>query len=335
MKKFGLCGIGNAIVDLLVHVEDEELSKLNLKKAGMQLVDSNAQAELLKALTLGRQDLVAKSGGSVANSIIAFAQLGGAAAFLGCVGPDSFGESYRSEMQNLGIEFSVAPLREGVTASSVILVTPDAERTMNTSLGCAGEFGAEQVSEAVIKDSEWLLIEGYLLANPEKGVGAVRTAIEYAKKHGTKLALTCSDAWVVECFRDAVNELVPHLDLLVANEEEALAFSGCTEVEEAFHSIRAKVPLTAVTRGPKGVLVGDSSGFSSVDAFFCKPEDLTGAGDAFLGTFLYGLQVGQTRELAARRGCFVSSKVIAQLGPRLESPKEVLQELDSIATVAA
>jgi sugar/nucleoside kinase (ribokinase family) len=339
MKTVGLCALGNAIIDLLIEVDDQEFESLGLRRAGMQLVNVEDQAALLKKLHATRDDLVFKSGGSAANSVIAYAQLGGVGAFLGTVGDDDLGKEYKREMKHLGIQCSLPHVVGGRTGTSLILITPDAERTMNTCLGCAGDFSPDQLDLELIKSSEWLLLEGYLLANPNGGQAALSTSFEYAKKNGTKVAFTCSEQWVVENFYKEIASFFEGLDLLVANEAEAIALatsfrdkskSATSEgepmnVEEAFDLLRGLVPECLITRGKNGVLVAHNGHLELIEAFECDPIDLTGAGDAFIGTYLNAKQDGHSVRESARMGCFVASKVISQVGPRLDDPKSIME----------
>lgn len=317
MKRFDLCGLGNCLIDMLVDIGEESFQDLKLEKGGMHLVESDEQIRLLSRF--GGAGLSRVSGGSVANSIIAFAQLGGKAAFLGSVANDQNGKFYRQEFESLGIAFPVAPASEGATGTSLVLITPDAERTMRTSLGVSTLLSAKHMDERVISDSEWLFVEGYLFSNPENGQQAVARAIEIAKRNGCRVAITFSESWVVETFREPVESAVKNADLIFANETEACAYVGVKDVNEAFHYLKERVPNVAITMGPKGSLIYFGGVSSHVEAFPCDPVDLTGAGDMFAGTFLYGVLNGVEPADAARRANLLASKVISQLGARMQA----------------
>ena len=201
MKQFQLCGLGNAIVDIFVEVSEPEFASLGFERGTMVLVDQPAQKSLLDRYQKHEPKLV--SGGSVANSIIAFSQLGGQAAFIGCVGDDRYGLFYANEFEELGIDIGNPIIVNETTGTSVCIVTPDAERTMRTCLAVASHLSARHVDEERIKNSDWLFIEGYVFANPETGQTAIHEAIRLAKKHGTKIAITCSDAFIPQVFGDA------------------------------------------------------------------------------------------------------------------------------------
>lgn len=317
MKRFDLCGLGNCLIDMLVDIGEEPFQELAIDKGSMHLVESDEQARLLNRFA--DADPAKVSGGSVANSVVSFAQLGGRAAFLGSVANDPNGNFYRQEFESLGIAFPVLPADEGATGTSLVLITPDAERTMRTNLGVSTLLSARHMNEKVISDSEWLFVEGYLFANPENGQQAVARAIEIAKRNGCRVAITFSESWVVEAFRDAVEPAVRNADLIFANEAEACAYTGVKDVEEAFQRLKKLVPNVAITLGPRGSLIYFNKVSARVEAFPCEPVDLTGAGDMFAGSFLYGVIKGVEPPDAARRANLLASKVISQLGARMRS----------------
>src|SRR5262249_36596452 len=179
MKEFKLCGLGNAIVDIFLELSDEEFASLGFERGSMRLVDLAEQKALLDRYRNHEPKLV--SGGSVANSIIAFSQLGGSAAFIGCVGDDRYGLFYSSEFEELGIDIGNPIIVNESTGTCICVITPDAERTMRTCLAVSSHLSAHHVDETRIQNSEWLFIEGYVFANPETGQTAVREAIRLAK----------------------------------------------------------------------------------------------------------------------------------------------------------
>ncbi len=317
MKEFNVCGLGNAIVDIFVEPTDAEFASLHVEKGTMRLVESAEQRELLTRYPDQEPRLV--SGGSVANSIIALSQLGGNGAFVGCVGDDRYGLFYESEFEELGIDMGSAVIVGETTGTCVCLITPDAERTMRTCLAVSSRLAARHVEERRVAGAEWLFIEGYVLANPNTGQGAVREAVRLAKKHGVKIALTCSDAFIVEVFGEVFFETLASTDLLFCNATEAQAVTKTSSASEAFARLKDRVPACVVTDGPHGAYVRHGSIETQVDAFSCAPKDLTGAGDMFAGSFLYGITHGVPADRAARAGCFLAMKVITQVGARLHS----------------
>ena len=315
MKPFQLCGLGNALVDIFVEVSDADFASLGFERGGMVLVDLPAQRALLDRFQKHEPRLV--SGGSVANSVIAFSQLGGKGAFIGCVGDDRYGLFYSREFEELGIEIGNPIIVNEFTGTSVCLVTPDAERTMRTCLGVASHLAARHVNEARVKDSEWLFIEGYVFANPDTGQTAILEAIRVAKLHGTKIAITCSDAFVPQVFGEPLNKALGDAELLFCNETEACALTGASSAEDAFKKLKGTVPSVVVTNGPHGAYIRHGGIETHVAAFPSNPKDLTGAGDMFAGSFLYGITQGVPADQAGRAASFLSHKVISQVGARL------------------
>jgi sugar/nucleoside kinase (ribokinase family) len=315
MKEFQICGLGNALVDIFLEVSDAEFAELGFERGGMRLVDHNEQKALLDRYQKHEPKLV--SGGSVANSIIAFSQLGGRAAFIGCVGDDRYGLFYAREFEVLGIDIGNPIIVNEGTGTSVCIITPDAERTMRTCLAVSSHLAARHIDADRIRKSEWLFIEGYVFANPDTGQTAIREAIRIAKESGTKVAITCSDAFVVNVFGDALREALKQTDLFFCNDSEARAVTGAATAEEAFKKLNGTIPSVVVTNGPHGAYVRHAGVQTHVPAFPSEPKDLTGAGDMFAGAFLYGITHGVPAEKAARAACFLSHKVIIQVGARL------------------
>jgi sugar/nucleoside kinase (ribokinase family) len=315
MKTLQLCGLGNAIVDIFVEVNDADFQQLGFERGTMRLVDLNEQKLLLQRYQEQEPKLV--SGGSVANSTIAFSQLGGDAGFIGCVGDDRYGLFYMSEFEKLGIDIGNPIIVSEHTGTCVCVITPDAERTMRTCLAVSSHLAAKHVDEERIKNSEWLFIEGYVFANPATGQTAIREAIQLAKKHQTRIALTCSDAFVANFHGDVFHDALKHADLLFANEVEACALAKTSTVEEAFKVLKGVVPSLVVTHGPHGVYIRHGQVEQHVPAFKSVPKDLTGAGDMLAGAFLYGITHKVPPHKAARAACFLAHKVIEQIGARL------------------
>ena len=314
-REYQLCGLGNAIVDLFVEVSDADLASLGFERGTMRLVDIAEQKTLLERFHAREPRLV--SGGSVANSTIAFSQLGGAAAFIGCVGDDRYGLFYKTEFDELDIDIGNPVIVGETTGTCVCVITPDAERTMRTCLAVSSHLAARHVDEHRIKNSEWLFIEGYVFANPDTGQGAIREAIRIAKQHGTKVAVTCSEAFIPNVFGGPFREALAQADLLFANETEAAALAGTDCAEAAFRQLKGTVPSLVVTNGPHGAFIRHGGEEARVSAFPCEPKDLTGAGDMFAGSYLYGLTQGIPPAKAARAACYLARKVIAQVGARL------------------
>lgn len=313
--EFDVCGLGNSLVDILLELTDDEFAPLAFERGTMRLVEPDEQKKLLAAFRDHEPRLV--SGGSVANSVIACSQLGGRGAFVGCVGDDRYGLHYSGEFAELGIEFVNPPLVGETTGTCVSIITPDAERTMRTSLAVSSHLAARHVPADRIAASEWLFVEGYVFANPHTGQHAIREALKAAKANKVKVALTCSEAFVPQAFGDAFREALAQSDLLFCNATEATAVAGGATAGEAFAALKALVPNCVVTDGPNGAYIRHAGAEYHVPAYPCEPKDLTGAGDMFAGAFLYGITHGVAPDRAAKAANFLAMKVITQIGARL------------------
>lgn len=324
MKQFDVCGVGNALLDILVKVEDEVFETLDLEKATMRLVEEEEQKKLLKRL--GNVSSKQVSGGSVANSIIAAAQLGAKAALLCRLGEDIYGNAYSKDCASLNVMLPNR-LKPGLNSGTCLsIITPDAERTMRTCLGASSTLGPEDVSKAVIQASKWFFIEGYLLANGDATREAIRSSISYAKEAGTRIAFTVSESWVVSSFPEMVEEILGNADLVFCNASEACSLTNKETEDEAFETLSLQMPGVAVTAGGRGAFASWNGTKGFVESFPCAPVDLTGAGDIFAGTFLYGIARDFPVLETARRACYLASEVISHVGARLQTDAKVLWE---------
>jgi sugar/nucleoside kinase (ribokinase family) len=314
MREFQLYGLGNALVDIFIDVSEGEFAPLAFERGSMRLVEQAEQTALLERFHDHEPRLT--SGGSVANSVIAFAQLGGQAAFLGCVGDDRYGLFYETEFEELGVDIGNPVIVGETTGTCACLITPDAERTMRTCLAVSSHLAEKHVDEARLRNADWVFVEGYLFANPS-GQGAIRAALRLARQHRVKVAVTCSEAFVVNLFGDAFFEALEQTDLLFCNRSEACAVTGAASAEEAFARLAGKVASAVVTDGPRGAYVRHAGVEAHVPAFPCHPVDVTGAGDMLAGSFLYGITHGVAPARAARAACYLAMKVITQVGARL------------------
>jgi sugar/nucleoside kinase (ribokinase family) len=326
MKTYDVCGLGNAIVDIFLELSDDEFASLGFERGTMRLVEQEDQHQLLAKFSTGIHDLKLASGGSVANSVIGLSQLGGRAAFIGCVGDDRYGLHYAEEFQDLRIHIGNPIIVGKSTGTCLALITPDAERTMRTCLGISSHLSDRHVDEERIAQSTWLFIEGYVFANPETGQHAIRKAIQFAKQHGTKIAITCSEAFVPTVFADAFHEALKETDLLFCNASEAMSVTKTDSSSAAFEALKGLVPNAVVTDGPHGAFVRYDGEEDHVAAFACHPKDLTGAGDMFAGGFLYGITHRYAPSIAARGANFMASQVISQIGARLQNEAPPLWE---------
>lgn len=315
MKDFDICGLGGAFVDLFVDISEEDFKPLGFKKATMELVSVADQEPLLARL--GEKEPQMASGGSVANSVIAATQLGAKTAMCCPVAEDRYGRFYTRECRELGVVMPCPVETEGSTGTAVVLVTPDAERTMRTCLGVSGAISARHVDPDAVARSTWLFVEGYLFANGTGGPEAVDYAITHAKAKGTKVAITCSEPWVISAFRDSVESAISRADLIFCNADEAKALANADDALTAGRQLAKRIPNVVVTAGPDGAYIWWGGEESHAKAFPCQPRDLTGAGDMFAGSFLYGITYGYSPSESAARACYLAKLVISQVGARL------------------
>ncbi len=313
MRNYNVYGIGNAIIDIQLQISEEVFQTLGLEKGAMSLVDTEEQLALLSKFP--ETELNKVSGGSAANSMIALAQLGGKAAYGCLIADDEMGKFYATEMKDLGITVYTTPTEGGDTGTSVILITPDAERTMNTYLGVSAEFGPEHVSSRLVGESEWLFIEGYLFSTP-RGQEAVKKALSYAGKRGTKVAVVFSDGFIVDVFGEHLRAAVKYSDLIMANFNEASRFTGESEEEKIVEALKDSAPSFVLTKGKDGARVFFDGQDVSIKPVPTKAIDETGAGDMFAGAFLYGVSNGLSLEDSGNLASRLASKIVSQLGPR-------------------
>ncbi len=318
MKKYDIYGLGAALVDTEIEVSDEDLSRFNIEKGVMTLVDEPRQNELVDLLS---DHLVASkraSGGSAANSIIA-ASYFGAKTFYSCkVADDENGAFYLNDLSEAKVEYhNTNGSSAGKTGKCLVMITPDAERTMNTFLGISETLSTNEIDETALKDSQYAYIEGYLVTS-ETGLPAAIELRELAETHGVKTALSLSDPAIVEYFHDGLNKMIGNgVDLLFCNEQEALNFTKATNIDEAVSALKSIAKTFAITQGKNGALLFDGENTISVDAHPVKAIDTNGAGDMFAGAFLYGLTNGRSFEESGKLASKAASVVVSQFGPRL------------------
>jgi sugar/nucleoside kinase (ribokinase family) len=318
MKKYDVYGIGNALVDLEYEVTTDYLEEMKIDKGMMLLVDPERQSEILKSLS--EKQPRQGSGGSAANTVIAISQLGGKSYYSCKVANDSMGEFYYRDMINARVETPLDGERpDGVTGSCVVLITPDADRTMNTSLGISSTLSTNQVVEEAIKDSSYVYVEGYLICSPNGKEASLKT-LEIARREGVKTAITLSDPGVVSYFRNDFKNIIGEgVDLLFCNEDEAKAFTECEDLKAAAEELRNSAKSFAITRGSKGALLFDGERFIEVETKEVSALDTTGAGDLFAGCFLYAISNDKSFKEAGMLACNAASELVTHYGARLRT----------------
>jgi sugar/nucleoside kinase (ribokinase family) len=328
--RFDVIGIGNAIIDVIARTEEDFLLKQDMRKGGMSLIDE-ARAE---AIYDAMGPAVEISGGSAANTIVGLASLGARAAFVGKVKDDQLGRAYSHDIRAAGVAFTTKPATAGPsTGRCYVLVTPDGERTMNTYLGAAQDLHPHDIDADTIAASAITYLEGYLW-DPKNAKDAFLKAAEIAHQAGRKVALTLSDAFCVDRWRDEFLQLMRSrtVDLIFANEAELHALYQSSDFGAAIRALRADIDVAVVTRSEKGCLIANPDGIEAVPAFPVERVfDTTGAGDLFAAGFLSGLARGADDRTCGRLGALAAAEVIQHLGARPERPLRDLARENGLA----
>ncbi len=324
--KYDVLGIGNAIVDILAQADDALLAAEGMPKGGMALIDE-ARAHAIYEI-MG--SAVEASGGSAANTIAGVASFGGKAAFIGRVKDDEFGRIFAHDLHSIGVDYATAAAAEGTaTARCLILVTPDAQRTMNTHLGACVELTEADVDPQLVADSRITYLEGYLF-DPPQAKQAFYKAAKLARAAGRKVALTLSDSFCVHRYRDEFAEFINgHVDILFANEHEVEALLGTTDMEAAADQLKSQVELAAITLSAKGsMLVRGEERVHVPAAPLERLVDSTGAGDLYAAGVLYGISRGLPLAECGRLGGLAAAEILSHYGAR---PECSLAELAGVA----
>ncbi|MGI8525190.1 MAG: adenosine kinase [Pseudolabrys sp.] len=327
--RYDVLGIGNAIVDVIAKADDNFLVANGMSKGGMALIDE-ARAQAIYA-AMG--PAVESSGGSAANTIVGVASFGAQAAFIGKVKGDALGDAFIHDIRAAGVAFDTRPAFDGPsTARCYIIVTPDGERTMNTYLGAAQELHPDDVSEAAIAGAAIVYLEGYLW-DPPHAKQAFLKAAKIAHGAGRKVALTLSDAFCVDRYREEFLGLIRHgtVDIVFANENELRSLYQTADFDTAIKAIGADAKLAVVTRSEKGCVVVSGGKAEAVQAApIRKLIDATGAGDLFAAGFLVGHARGKDLRSAARLGAMAAAEVIQHVGARPAVSLKTLAETDGL-----
>jgi len=316
MSKYHVYAIGNALVDMEFSVDDAFLASQSIDKGVMTLVDADQQHQLYIALK--EHNGKKASGGSAANSIIAVSHFGGEAYYSCKVADDEIGDFYVHDLKQAGVDTNLHTEREvGVSGKCIVMVTPDAERTMHTFLGISETVSEDDLNHEAIAQSEYVYLEGYLVTS-DTGRKAAIKARQLAEANNTKTALTFSDPNMVNFFKEGLQDMLGDgVDLLFCNEQEALTWANATELDDAIEAIKAITKTFAVTLGSDGAVVFDGSELHTIPPFPVTAVDSNGAGDMFAGAFLYALSHGHDFPAAGRFASKAASTVVSQFGPRL------------------
>lgn len=309
-------GLGNAIVDVFSNASEQLLTRYGLAKGTMTLIDASTALQLYREM----ENRAECSGGSAANTVVGVASLGGSAGYIGKVRDDPLGAVFGDDVRRAGVRFDTAPATEGPpTGRCLVLVTPDAQRTMQTFLGASATLGPADVRPEMIRDALVTYLEGYLW-DPPPAKDAFLLAARIAHEAGRKVALSLSDPFCVDRHRDEFRELLAgHVDILLANEAEIISLYRADDFEDAMRSLRGDCTLAAVTRGPAGSVILSGGELQSVAAEpVARVVDTTGAGDLFASGFLFGVTRGLDPAHCGRLGSIAAAEVISHFGARPE-----------------
>lgn len=316
MSEYHIYGIGNALVDMEYEVDIEDLGILGIDKGVMTLVDEQQQTSIMNHLKEHHHQR--GSGGSAANSIIAFSQFGGKGYYSCRVADDELGHFYMQDLVDGGVDTNHHTEKDqGHTGRCVVLVTPDSDRTMCTFLGVSGNLSSEEIVEDALRASDWFYTEGYLVTSDSARAAAIE-AKRLADAAGVKTAISLSDPNMVKFFKDGLLEMIGSgVDLLFANEFEAMGMAESDDLNEAVAYMKTIAKGFAITRGPKGALAWDGETLIEIDPVKVEAVDTVGAGDMFAGAFLYGLSQGWSYQRAGDLASAASAKLVTSLGPRI------------------
>lgn len=318
MPNYKIHAIGAALVDTEVEVTDKFLTEHSIDKGVMTLVDQSRQTELISSLNRNGSKFLRQSGGSACNSVVAAAQLGSKTYFGGKVANDNDGKLYADDLTEAGVSHCFSPDDQGVTGTCLVMVTADAERTMNTYLGVSDNFSQMEINQTALADSEWFYVEGYLQTD-DRRTAVVKSAVEFAKQQNVKVCLSLSDPFVAQIFADNLKSVIGDgIDLIFCNRDEALAFTGAADLSEAAEFLKSYTKTFAITDGAKGATIFDGNSLLQVSGLKAKAIDTNGAGDMFAGAFLYAITSGASYLRAAELANQAAAMVVERFGPRLE-----------------
>lgn len=320
MATYNVYGVGNALVDKEFEVDDAFFTEHGIEKGVMTLVDQQQQQHLVSILEEKYGVKKRASGGSAANTLYALSQFGGTAYFTFKVADDETGDYYLQQLGDHNIETNSANQHpDGVSGQCMVMISPDAERTMHTFLGISENVSEKELNYEAAKISDYIYLEGYLVTSPTAKAAIIRLK-EFAEENGVKTAMTFSDPAMLQYFKDDINDVFgTGVDLLFCNEQEALLWTETDDIDSACAIIQTKAKQFAITRGDKGALLFDGSDYISIAANKVTAIDTNGAGDMFAGAFLYAITNGKSFEEAGKLASLGSATVVENYGPRLEA----------------
>lgn len=318
-RNIDIYGIGNALVDTEITLTDDELKALGVEKGVMTLIDEARQTQMIDQLS---NHLVASkraSGGSAANTVVGAAYLGSKTFYSCKVADDENGAFYLNDIREAGVATpSSLALSQGITGKCLVLITPDAERSMNTFLGISQDLSVDELDLAAVAQSRYVYIEGYLVSSPTGRAAAIKLRDE-AKAQGTKTTLSLSDPAMVQFFRDGLLEMIGDgVDIIFCNQDEAMGFTQTQSLEAAIAALKTYARQFAITRSAQGAVIFDGEQLIEVSAPSVTAIDTNGAGDMFAGAFLHAICQGKDYKTAGEFACIAAARVVSQFGPRLQ-----------------
>ena len=324
MTTYHVCALGNALVDTEIEVSESDLNTLGIEKGLMTLVDEERQHFLQQNLSDHLVMSKRACGGSAANTVISLSQFGGKS-FLSCkVAGDENGQFYLQDLADNGVDHNIqAQITEGITGKCLVMITDDADRTMNTFLGTSADLSTADIHADAIENSEYLYIEGYLVTGASS-LQAVHRACDIARAAGTKIALSLSDPGIVEHFHESLKAIIGNgIDLLFCNKQEALSWCKTDNLDQALEHLQTTAAQFAVTLGSQGAVVFDGTDYLHAPPQPVTAVDTNGAGDMFAGAYLYGITQGYSCLSSAVFANRAASAVVSQYGPRLHSAEYI------------
>ncbi len=319
LAKYNVYAIGAALLDTEIEVTEKFLDDNAIEKGIMTLVDESRQAELTNALCKENKLHRKQSGGSACNTVVAAANFGASVFFSGKVADDDDGKHFVDDLIAAGVAFYSAPLEPGITGKCLVMVTADAERTMNTYLGVSEKLSYNDINEEALLDSQWLYLEGYLLTDNFRAM-LVKDVVSKAKSAGVRVALSLSDSFVAQSYAKNLQTVIGDgIDLIFCNKDESLAFTKTDSIEEACEALIQSAKMFAVTNGAGGAIIFDGLTKINVPGVPTNAIDTNGAGDMFAGAFLYALINGSNLESAGAMANESASRVVGKFGPRLNA----------------
>lgn len=322
MPQYDIYAIGNALVDTEIDVTDQNLAQFNIEKGFMTLVDEARQQELTQMLSNHLTRSKKACGGSACNSTVGAAYFGAKTFFSGKLANDDNGQLFRQKLEQADVSFPEnCATAQGTSGKCLVMITPDAERTMNTFLGISAEFGAAEIDFEAAHNAKYIYIEGFLAAS-EQATDAAIALREHTQAHGVKTALTFSDPSMVNYCRDGLQKMIGSgVDLLFCNEEEALSFTGTQDLTAAGEALKNVAKQYVITLGSRGAVAFDGKTLINIDSVAVTAVDSNGAGDLFAGAFLFAICKDHNFSQAGALACAAASQLVTQYGPRL-SPEQ-------------